>query len=327
MARPLRIEYPGAWYHVMNRGGRRRFIFNTDDQRHYFLALLGEVYTRYRAEIHAYCLMDNHYHLLIRTPEANLQRVMRHVNGLYTQYFNRTEGKDGALFRGRYKAILVDADTHWIELSRYIHRNPLEARMTRRLQDYRWSSYRAYVGLTKPASWLYTRYILKAMGRGNPQAGYKVYMKGDSNEALEAFYKGSKIPPLLGNEHFKAKVLASIPQHPDIPERRQAQPRPSLKTVTAVVARYYGVPKTQIFTSTRGKGVKTPARSLAMHVCQDTGGMTLATIADEFGLSSYASAGATIRNIRRRLAEDKGLRKDLMYILQDLTPSYAGVKP
>ncbi len=84
MARPLRIEYPGAWYHVMNRGGRRRFIFNTDGQRHYFLALLGEVYTRYRAEIHAYCLMDNHYHLLIRTPEANLQRVMRHVNGLYT---------------------------------------------------------------------------------------------------------------------------------------------------------------------------------------------------------------------------------------------------
>ena len=134
MARPLRIEYPGAWYHVMNRRGRRRFIFNTDDQRHYFLALLGEVYTRYQAEMHAYCLMDNHYHLLIRTPEANLQRVMRHVNGLYTQYFNRTESKDGALFRGRYKAILVDADTHWLELSRYIHRNPLEAQITRLIE-------------------------------------------------------------------------------------------------------------------------------------------------------------------------------------------------
>ena len=118
----------------MNRGGRRRFIFNTDGQRHYFLALLGEVYTRYRAEIHAYCLMDNHYHLFIRTPEANLQRVMRHVNGLYAQYFNRTEGKDGALFRGRYKAILVDVDTHWFELSRYIHRNPLEAQITRLIE-------------------------------------------------------------------------------------------------------------------------------------------------------------------------------------------------
>ncbi len=158
------------------------------------------------------------------------------------------------------------------------------------------------------------------MGRRNPQAGYKVYMQEDSDDALVAFYKGPKIAPLLGNERFKAKVLANSPQHPDIPDWRQAQPRPSLKTVTAVVARYYGVPKTQIFTSTRGKGVKTPARSLAMHVCQDTGGMTLATIADEFGLSGYASAGATIRNIRRRLAEDKEFRKDLMYILQDLTP-------
>ena len=304
----------------MNRGGGRRFIFHTDDQRHYFLALLGEVYTRYRAEIHAYCLMGNHYHLLIRTPEANLQRVMRHVNGLYTQYFNRTEGKDGSLFRGRYKAILVDAHTHSLRLSRYIHRNPLEARITRRLRDYVWSSYQAYVGLTKPTGWLHTNYILNAMGRRNAQVRYKAYVQGDSDDALEEFYKGPKIAPILGDERFKARVLAGIPQHSDIPELRQAQPRPSLKTITTVLARYYGVPKTQIFTSTRGKGVKTPARSLSMYVCQDIGGMTLATIADEFGLSSYASAGATIRNIRRRLADDKGLRKDLRHILQDLTP-------
>lgn len=320
MTRPLRIEYAGAWYHVMNRGGRRRLIFNTDDQRHYFLGLLGEVHRRYRAEVHAYCLMGNHYHLLIRTPEANLQRIMRHVNGLYTQYFNRTEGKDGALFRGRYKAILVDADTHWLELSRYIHRNPIDARMVRRLQDYRWSSYRAYVGLSKPDSWLYTRYILNAIGRQNSQARYKAYMQGDSDDALAAFYKGSKIAPLLGNAQFKAKVLEKIPLHPDIPERRHAQQRPRLKTIIAVVARYYGVPKTQLLIPTRGKGVKTPARSLAMHVCQDTGGMSLTTIAAEFGLSSYASAGAAVRNIRQRLADDKALRKDLKYILQDLTP-------
>ncbi|MEC4670299.1 MAG: transposase [Nitrospirota bacterium] len=129
MARPLRIEYPGAWYHVMNRRGRRRFIFNTDDQRHYFLALLGEVYTRYQAEMHAYCLMDNHYHLLIRTPEANLQRVMRYVNGLYTQYLilKSHRGQRRGLFRGRYKAILVDADTRWLKL---FHRNPLDAQIT-----------------------------------------------------------------------------------------------------------------------------------------------------------------------------------------------------
>ncbi len=119
----------------MNRGGRRRFIFNTDDQRHYFLALLGEVYTRYRAEIHPYCLIGNHYHLFIRTPESNLQRVMRHVNGVVYPIPQLHRGqKEGALFRGRYKAILVDVDTHWLKLSRYIHRNPLEAQITRLIE-------------------------------------------------------------------------------------------------------------------------------------------------------------------------------------------------
>ena len=158
MARPLRIEYPGAWYHVMNRGAGRKLIFKTDAQRSYFLALLADAHARFHAEIHAYCLMGNHYHLLVRTPEGNLQRIMRHINGVYTQYFNRVEKKDGALFRGRYKAILVDAEAYWLELSRYIHRNPLEAHIPRRLDDYRWSSYPAYVGKVKPPAWLDTGY-------------------------------------------------------------------------------------------------------------------------------------------------------------------------
>src|SRR5690625_2272987 len=116
MARPLRIEFAGAWYHVMNRGARREAIFQSDEQREYFLSLLSVTAERFNAEWHAYCLMDNHYHLMLRTPEGNLQRIMRHVNGLYTQYFNRTEGHDGSLFRGRYKAVLVDAQTHWLGL-------------------------------------------------------------------------------------------------------------------------------------------------------------------------------------------------------------------
>ncbi len=127
MARPLRIEFPGAWYHVMNRGAGRHWIYKYDKHYHYFLSLLADVTERYRVEVHAYCLMSNHYHLMLHNPDGNLQRIMRHINGVYTQYFNRTERTDGALFRGRYKAILVDAETYWLALSRYIHRNPLEA--------------------------------------------------------------------------------------------------------------------------------------------------------------------------------------------------------
>ena len=112
MARPLRIEFEGAWYHVMNRGAGRHWIFKSDGHKQYFLSLLETVTQRFNVEVHAYCLMDNHYHLMIHTPEGNLQRVMRHINGVYTQYFNRSESRDGPLFRGRYKSILVDAKAY-----------------------------------------------------------------------------------------------------------------------------------------------------------------------------------------------------------------------
>src|SRR3990167_7924037 len=110
MPRPLRIEYEHAWYHVMNRGAHRQTIFTSNSHRDLFLSLLEEVTSQYQVEIHAYCLMDNHYHLLIRTPLANLSRCMRHLNGVYVQHYNRSTKSDGPLFRGRYKAILVEED-------------------------------------------------------------------------------------------------------------------------------------------------------------------------------------------------------------------------
>jgi putative transposase len=124
MARPLRIEFEGAWYHVMNRGAGRRLIYRSSRHRDTFLRLLAEVTELFAVEIHAYCMMGNHYHLLTRTPRANLGRAMRHLNGVYTQRFNLTCGTDGPLFRGRYRSVLVAADTHLLQVSRYIHRNP-----------------------------------------------------------------------------------------------------------------------------------------------------------------------------------------------------------
>lgn len=320
MARPLRIEYPGAWYHVMNRGAGRKPIFKTAAQRSYFLALLADVHERFHAEIHAYCLMGNHYHLLVRTPEGNLQRIMRHINGVYTQYFNRTEKRDGALFRGRYKAILVDAEAYWLELSRYIHRNPLEAHITRRLDDYRWSSYPAYVEEVKPPAWLETGYVLGALGQRNQKARYKAFVSGDTNAALKAFYDRSKVGPILGDEPFKQRALREAVEHPDVPAVRAARQRPTATDIVQTVARYYGVKPKTLYQSARGRGVKTPARSLAMYLCQARADMTLARIAEHFGLSRYDSAGATIRNVRHQLRDKTGLQRDLNRMLQDLTP-------
>lgn len=145
MARPLRIEYPGAWYHVMNRGLARTNIVRSDKDRQLFLDLLSESSQLFGIQIHAYSLMDNHYHLLVNTPTTGLARAMRHLNGLFTQKVNKNWKSDGPLFRGRYKAIVVDSDEYLLELVRYIHLNPVEAGFYPKSIDHQWTSHRAYM--------------------------------------------------------------------------------------------------------------------------------------------------------------------------------------
>lgn len=320
MSRPLRIEYEGAWYHVMNRGAARRRVFHTDSQRRYFLSLLGETAQRFNADWHAYCLMGNHYHLMLHTPEGKLQRIMQHVNGRYTQHFNRSEHRDGALFRGRYRAVLVDAEAYWLELSRYIHRNPLKAGLVDELAAYPWSSYRAYCGLEKSPEWLTTDFILKAIGQRNRHRGYAAFVGGETAEALKAFYGKSKLSPILGDEEFRARALEGRAKDIDIPDLKRARSLPSLEEMVAVTTERFGVEEQEIWTSRRGRGVISPARSVAMYVCQRVGDMRLADIADAFGLASYASAGSTIRQLEKRMEKDRALANQIKCVLLDLTP-------
>ena len=161
MARPLRVHYPNAWYHVMNRGAGRQRIFNNNIHRIIFLELLEECHKMFNVKIYAYCLMDNHYHLLLSTPDANLSGAMRHLNGVYTQRFNRISKTDGPLFRGRYKAQLVEEDCYLLIVSRYIHLNPVKAGLVDHPAKYKWSSYAAYLGLAKVPTWLSVEAIPK----------------------------------------------------------------------------------------------------------------------------------------------------------------------
>ena len=134
MPRPLRIEYENACYHVMNRGRSKQKIFHNEEYYQVFLSTLAQAHKRFSIQIQSYCLMSNHYHLLVKTPEGNLGRAMRHINGIYTQRYNRMKKTDGSLFRGRYKAILVEEDSYQLQLSRYIHRNPIEAKVVEQLE-------------------------------------------------------------------------------------------------------------------------------------------------------------------------------------------------
>ena len=160
MARPLRLEFPGAIYHVTARGNARNAIFLDDEGRALFLGCLGEVVARLGWRCHAYCLMDNHYHLLIETPEGNLSRGMRQLNGVYTQCFNRRHGRVGHVFQGRFKAIVVDRDSYLLELCRYVALNPIRAAMVAQIEHYAWSSYPATMGLAECPAWLETDWVL-----------------------------------------------------------------------------------------------------------------------------------------------------------------------
>ena len=170
MARQLRLEYPGAVYHVTSRGNARTPIFDDDEDRIAFLKQLHSAVSRFNWQCHAYCLMDNHFHLLIETPEANLSRGMRQLNGVYTQGFNRRHGRAGHLFQGRFKAIVVEKESYLLQLCRYIVRNPVAASMVGEPADWIWSSYRATAGLVPVPDCLTVDWILGQFGRNRADA-------------------------------------------------------------------------------------------------------------------------------------------------------------
>ncbi len=170
MARPLRIEFPGALYHVTARGNARSEFFWGDDDRWLFFSILADLVERYNWICHGYCLMGNHYHLLIETPDGNLSEGMRQLNGIYTQKFNRSHARTGHVFYGRFKSIVVDKDSHLLELCRYVVLNPVRAGMARHPKDYPWSSYCATAGLKKKLDFLSTDWILAQFGNDRKQA-------------------------------------------------------------------------------------------------------------------------------------------------------------
>ena len=236
MARPLRIEYPGALYHVTSRGNARQAIFIDDTDRSGFIDALGEAVARFGWLCHAYCLMDNHYHLLIETPAANLARGMRQVNGVYTQRFNRRHGRDGHLFQGRYRAILVERDSYLLELSRYVVLNPVRAGMVDRPDDYAWSSYGATLGRTPAPDFLTTDWLLGQFGkrRGTARKRYQRFVQ--DGIGAPSPWEALKGQVLLGSETFVdslAPLLDDAAAVADVPKRQRRLTRPSLAKVLA----------------------------------------------------------------------------------------------
>ncbi|HRK57511.1 MAG TPA: transposase [Burkholderiaceae bacterium] len=234
MARPLRLEFPGALYHVTTRGNARGNIFLDDEDRQRYLVVLGATVTRFGWLCHGYCLMDNHYHLLIETPEPNLSQGMRQINGVYTQGFNRRHGRVGHVLQGRFKAILVERDSYLLELARYIVLNPVRAGMIPDAQRYRWSSYRAMAGLEAAPDWLTVDWVLGQFARQRAAAQRKYAQFVAQGKDLPSPMSAVKGQVLLGSESFVQQMTPLLDDCKDIKEITRAERlahRPALSTL------------------------------------------------------------------------------------------------
>jgi len=223
MSRPLRIEYAGAVYHVTSRGNEKKPVFKDDHDREAFLNTLQHVNKRYHWICHAYCLMTNHYHLLIETPEGNLSLGMRQLNGVYTQLFNKYHGRNGHLFQGRYKAILIQKDSHLLEVCRYVVLNPVRAKMVAMPEEHAWSSYRSTAGRAKSHSCLTTDWVLGQFSgkRAKAESEYRQFVKwGIGKQTIWTAVRGQA---LLGEDDFVDGLAAHLRKQKDVPEIPRSQ--------------------------------------------------------------------------------------------------------
>ncbi len=223
MARPLRIEYPGAVYHVTSRGNEKKPVFKDDTDRGNFLNILQHVNKRYNWICHAYCFMTNHFHLLIETPDGNLSLGMRQLNGVYTQLFNKRHGRTGHLFQGRYKAILIQKDSHLLEVCRYVVLNPIRAKMVEKPEEWKWSSYLTTAGKAKPHPCLTIDWVLGQFNgkRGKAEQEYRQFVHwGIGQKTIWTEVRGQA---LLGEDDFIDKLTDHLRKHKDILEIPRSQ--------------------------------------------------------------------------------------------------------
>jgi REP element-mobilizing transposase RayT len=226
------LEFPGAVYHLTSRGNARQKIFFSDADRELFLDTLAHVISRYGWICHAYCLMANHYHLLVETPKPNLSRGMRQLNGIFTQSFNGRHKRVGHLFQGRFKAILVEKDAYLLELSRYIVLNPIRVKGDIRMEAWKWSSYRATAGLTPVPSFLSIDWLLGQFGK-NRRAAQKRYREFVRDGIGNRPWDELKGQIYLGSDGFIQKHSAKDKELKEIPRAQRKAIKPTLEKIFA----------------------------------------------------------------------------------------------
>src|SRR5665213_248452 len=310
MPRPKRIHYEGAIYHVTSRGNERRKIVLDDSDRWMFLKVLVETVEHHGVVCHAWVLIDNHYHLLLETPAANLSPAMKHLNGIYTQKFNKKYHRVGHLLQGRYKAIVVEKDTYLKELCRYVVLNPVRAKMVKHPKDWKWSSYRETAGLEKSEPWIEIDWILGQFDKKLKMArrAYQAFVEdgmGKKESPWESLY--SRI--YLGSEDFLDKVHEIGQKHKilDVPKYQKHVVKQKPEYILAKTAKVYGVKVEAILKSGKKRH---EARDAAIYLLKKESGMSLKEIGKMMGVGPTAVGNRWV-TMKRRVLENKDLAERL----------------
>lgn len=275
MSRPLRIDLAGGVYHVTARGDRREAIYFDDADRRAWLELLGDVCDRYNWRCHAYCQMTNHYHLVVETPDGNLSRGMRQLNGVYTQHINHAYRRVGHLFQGRYKGILVEKETYLLELARYVVLNPVRAGMVSDAGEWQWSSFGAMTGDTRPSEWLETDWLLGQFAaiRRAAVAAYRDFVR--AGVGLEPIWADLKHQLFLGRDAFVENLQANLDQRRlrEVPRVQRRRCAPPLSEFAAMGDRHEGMARAYL-----------------------SGGYSQQMVADHFGVH-YATVSRAVKRL------------------------------
>jgi len=319
MGRPLRIEYPGALYHISSRGNEQNPIFHDDSDRSRFLGILEDYHDRYGILIHSYVLMDNHYHLILETPRGNLIKVMHGLNSGYTGYFNRKFERSGHLFQGRYKAILVEKEAYLLELSRYVHLNPIRAGIVKDPSQYPWSSCPGFFWKRKEAHWVEYSWILSRFGPApkGARTEYRKFLRPDESRA--------ETPPaklhgqvILGTKSFIAKTQVLLQQtslNQEIVERKRLQSYPSPESVLKAVATAFDVlPESLQISGGRGN----EPRKIALYLVRRYCGLSNQEVGTLFGGLHYSAVSKAVVRLEQELAKNRKLRKRVQQVMSNV---------
>jgi REP element-mobilizing transposase RayT len=321
MARPLRVVFHGAWYHVMNRGALRATVFHDRTDAQIFLRLLSELVQRFHVEIHAHCLMGNHYHLLLRTPQPNLSAAMRHLDGVFTQRVNRRHGADGPVFRGRFRSVLVQANRHLLCVSRYIHLNPVQAGLARRAEDWFASSYAAYLEPARQPAWLQTRALLGHFGTIGARHRYREFVEAGLDPGTRDFYGRARVGPVFGDEavleriRVEARAIQGEARH-ELPDLRVVEMRVPLASIAREVERVFAIDPggLEVRRGPAGHG-RLLARGAFVCAARRLGSWRLREIARWLGYASYTGAAQAAQGFQAAAVADPLRTQQLAAVL------------